>query len=181
MNTFGIMQATISHNLKDPHSKALKPNCLSPRIVIMRQSLSGGGREGEKKKSGFTLLEILIGILLLSIALLAIAGMHMASIRGNSFGANMTQVSFVGQSGLEALRGLPFKPNGDWPDALSIGTHKFGAAVDDSGSIPGTGFTRAYTVTQHPNTVNMRIIQMTITWTDKADHTLSFSMIRANQ
>jgi hypothetical protein len=29
MNTFGFIQATISHTLKDPHSKALEPDCLS--------------------------------------------------------------------------------------------------------------------------------------------------------
>lgn len=128
---------------------------------------------------GFSLVEILIGIVLLAIALLAIAGMQMASIKGNSFGASMTQASFLGQSGLELLRGLAFKPNGDWPDALSLAPHKFGATIDDGGLIPGTVFTRAYTVTQHPTNVNIRIIQLTINWTDKASHTLSFSMMRA--
>jgi hypothetical protein len=38
MDTFSIMQATISHNLKDPHSKALEPGCLSPWIAISTQS-----------------------------------------------------------------------------------------------------------------------------------------------
>ena len=131
------------------------------------------------KDKGFSLIEVLIGIVLLAIALLAIAGMQMASIKGNSFGASMTQASFLGQSGLESLRGLAFKPNGDWPDALSLVPHKFGVTIDDSGLIPGTAFTRAYTVTQHPTNANMRVIQLTISWTDKASHTLSFSMIRA--
>jgi hypothetical protein len=30
MKAFDFMQATISHHLKDPHSKALEPDCLSP-------------------------------------------------------------------------------------------------------------------------------------------------------
>jgi hypothetical protein len=30
MKTLDFMQATISHNLKEPHSKALEPDCLSP-------------------------------------------------------------------------------------------------------------------------------------------------------
>src|SRR4030042_5539376 len=30
MKTFNFIQMTISHNLKDPHSKALEPDCLSP-------------------------------------------------------------------------------------------------------------------------------------------------------
>ena len=31
MNTFNFIQATIPHNVKDPHSEALVPDCLSPR------------------------------------------------------------------------------------------------------------------------------------------------------
>jgi hypothetical protein len=30
MKTFDFIQATISHNLKDPHSKTLEPDRLSP-------------------------------------------------------------------------------------------------------------------------------------------------------
>jgi hypothetical protein len=30
MKTFNFIQATTCHNLKDPHSKALEPDCLSP-------------------------------------------------------------------------------------------------------------------------------------------------------
>jgi hypothetical protein len=44
MMTFDFMQATISHHLKDPHSKALEPDCLSPRLAIVTQSLEGEGR-----------------------------------------------------------------------------------------------------------------------------------------
>jgi peptide/nickel transport system substrate-binding protein len=37
MKTFDFIQATISHNLKDPHSKALEFDCLSPRLAIVTQ------------------------------------------------------------------------------------------------------------------------------------------------
>ena len=30
MKTFDFIQATISHDLKDPHPKSLEPDCLSP-------------------------------------------------------------------------------------------------------------------------------------------------------
>ena len=33
MNTFDLIQAPNSHNVKDPHSKALEPDCLSPGIT----------------------------------------------------------------------------------------------------------------------------------------------------
>jgi hypothetical protein len=42
------MQETISHNLKDPHSKALEPGCLSPRIAITTQTLKAEGKIGQK-------------------------------------------------------------------------------------------------------------------------------------
>ena len=146
------------------------PDDRSKRFRIFLLSIS--------KDKGFSLVEIMIGIVLLAVGLLAIAGMQMASIRGNSFSVSMTQASFHGQSGLEILKGLPFKLSGDWPDALSIGPHNFGSAFEDDGTIPGTSFTRAYTVIQHPTSANMRIIQLTINWTDRINHTLSFSMMR---
>jgi hypothetical protein len=43
MKTFDFMQSAISHNLKDPHSKALEPDYLSPRLGIMTQSLEERG------------------------------------------------------------------------------------------------------------------------------------------
>ena len=37
MKTFDFIQMTISHNLKDPHPKALEPDCLSPFLAISTQ------------------------------------------------------------------------------------------------------------------------------------------------
>jgi len=45
MKTFDFIQMTISHNLKDPHPKALEPNYLSPFLAIATQSLRAGSRE----------------------------------------------------------------------------------------------------------------------------------------
>jgi len=46
MKTFDFIQVTISHNLKDPHSKALEPDCLSPLLTVATQSLVGEGLGG---------------------------------------------------------------------------------------------------------------------------------------
>jgi hypothetical protein len=43
MKTFDFTQATISHNLKDPHSKALEPGRLSLMLALATQSHRGGG------------------------------------------------------------------------------------------------------------------------------------------
>jgi hypothetical protein len=48
LKTFDFMEAPISHQLKDPHSKALEPDCLSPPLAIMTQSQWAEGKgEGE--------------------------------------------------------------------------------------------------------------------------------------
>ena len=39
MKTSDFIQSAISHNLKDPHSKALEPDCLSSPLAIMTYSL----------------------------------------------------------------------------------------------------------------------------------------------
>jgi hypothetical protein len=43
MNTYDFTQGTISQNLKDPHSKSLEPDYLSPHLAITTQSLDGRG------------------------------------------------------------------------------------------------------------------------------------------
>jgi type IV pilus assembly protein PilV len=57
-------------------------------------------------KRGFTLIEMLIGLVLLAIGLLAIAGMQIKSVKGNSFSNNLTQASILAQDRLEGLRQL---------------------------------------------------------------------------
>ena len=50
MKTFDFIQAVISHNLKDPHSKALEPDCLSPLHSITTQSLEGEKRRDDSER-----------------------------------------------------------------------------------------------------------------------------------
>jgi hypothetical protein len=45
MKTFDFIEATISHQLKDPHSKVLEPDCLSPSASNY-DTVSKEAREG---------------------------------------------------------------------------------------------------------------------------------------
>ena len=117
-------------------------------------------------KKGFTLIEMLIGLILLAIGLLAIAGMQITSVRGNYFSSNMTQASILAQDRLEGLRQLDFTDAG-----LGAGTH-------NDGAIPGTVFTRQYNVSVVPGTTMLNIM-VTVSWRDSTDHSLSFSTVRA--
>jgi len=117
-------------------------------------------------KKGFTLTEMLIGLVFLAIGLLAIAGMQLTSVRGNFFSSNMTQASILAQDRLEGLRQLDFTDAG-----LGAGTH-------NDGAIPGTVFTRQYNVSVVPGTTMLNIM-VTVSWRDSTDHSLSFSTVRA--
>ena len=105
------------------------------------------------------------GLVLLAIGLLAIAGMQITSVRGNFFSGNMTQASILAQDRLETLRNAAI---GD--DVLSVGTH-------NDGTIPGTIFTRNYTVSVIPGTTMFSIV-VTVGWRDSSDHTISFTTVR---
>jgi Tfp pilus assembly protein PilV len=129
---------------------------------------------------GFSLIEVLIGLIFLSIALLGIAGMQVTAVRGGFFSNNLMQAICLGQDGLETLKSLPL-PGGNWPARLSLGQHNFGEIPDDaSGAIPRTRFTRLYAVTQHPVLPAARIIQVTVNWTDWTSHTVSYTTTRMN-
>jgi len=115
---------------------------------------------------GFTLIEVLVGMIILAIGLLGVAGMQITSVKGNSFSNNLMQASYVAQDRLEFLKNLPIS------DALlNAGNHPE-AAVTISGQV----FNRSYMVA-----VNgvLRTITYTVTWYDGANHTVSFATIRS--
>jgi len=61
-----------------------------------------------KKEQGFTLIEVIIAIGLLTFGILAVASMHISAIQGNSFAAQVTQGTTWAQDKLEELMALPY-------------------------------------------------------------------------
>jgi prepilin-type N-terminal cleavage/methylation domain-containing protein len=117
-------------------------------------------------RKGFSLIEVLVGLVLLAIGLLAIAGMQITSVRGNFFSSNMTEASILAQDRLEILRNLAYADA-----ALTVGNH-------NDGLIPGTIFTRDYDVSLVPGTT-MLSIRVGVRWRDTSDHTISFTTVRS--
>jgi len=58
--------------------------------------------------NGFTLIEILIAICVLSIGLLAVGSMQVSAIRGNSYARHVTDASTMAQDRLEKLLSLSY-------------------------------------------------------------------------
>ena len=70
-----------------------------------------------KHEDGFTLIEVLVAIVVLSIGLLGVAAMQVTAIRVNSSSNTLTQATNVAQDQLERLMVLPFN-HADLQDAI---------------------------------------------------------------
>lgn len=114
-------------------------------------------------RKGFSLLEILIGLVVLAIGILGIAGMQVTSIRGTSFSNHLSQASIIAQEGLESLKGLSIN------DArLNTGDY----------NEPDVGiFQRIYRSDRNPEFVTLRY---TVSWVeDGSTRSVSFSTIKS--
>jgi prepilin-type N-terminal cleavage/methylation domain-containing protein len=119
-------------------------------------------------KKGFSLIEVLICLVFLSIGLLAIASLQVTSVRGNFFSNNLMQATYVAQDGLEILRARPLPPYSfDSDPLLSVGNH----------SISGTVFNRSYIIANDAN--GYKKITYAVTWNDGVDHHITFSTIKS--
>jgi type IV pilus assembly protein PilV len=115
---------------------------------------------------GFTLIEVLIGLVFLTLGLLAMAGLHMTAILGNFNSKNLTQATYALQDRLELLESVDFDSA-----ALDPGEHN-----DGSVTISGVVFNRTYAVATNDD---LKTIQYRITWNDRTPHRVSFSTIRS--
>ena len=119
-----------------------------------------------QKQRGFSLIEVLIGLIFLAIGLLAIAALQATSIRGNFFSNNLMQATYVAQDRLEFLKNLPL----DSP-ALQAGNYSPIPAI-----LSGVVFNQSYTVVVSGN---LKTIHYTVTWNDGMNHNVTFSTIRS--
>jgi prepilin-type N-terminal cleavage/methylation domain-containing protein len=131
-------------------------------------------RKGSKEK-GFTLLEVIVAISILTFGILAVASMQAASIRGNSFSSSVTEGTTWAGDQVERLTALP------WDDPLLQDTDGDTAAgLNDTGfdndpdtqndadqqAIEGK-YTINWNVADNTPITNTKTINVTVTWTDQ--------------
>lgn len=112
---------------------------------------------------GFTLIEVLVGLIILAIGIIAIAGMQIISVKGNFFSNNVTQATIFGQEKMEELKNIPYADTD-----LSIGEH-------NEGTIASTIFSRKYTVAALGS--SMKTVTVNVEWLDKTNHSVSLNTI----
>jgi prepilin-type N-terminal cleavage/methylation domain-containing protein len=113
------------------------------------------------KSKGFSLIEILIALVILSIALLGLAGLMVQTTKNNSFGGRMTEAATFAQDKLEEFRAI------GW---VKIPPNTGG--MDYSNGATGIVYTRNWQVAPNPTNGNLKEITVTINWADQTNHSI---------
>ena len=114
-----------------------------------------------KISKGFSLVEVLVALVILSISLLALAGLMVQSTKNSSWGSHLTEAATLAQDRLEALRAV--RPQTDIPEGMNN---------DQVTAASGIVYTRTWTVTTNA-AGTLRTITISITWSDSVPHTLT--------
>lgn len=129
-----------------------------------------------KSEGGFTLIEVIIAISILSFGLLAVATMQVSAIRGNAVAEWDTEATTWAGDQLENLACL------DWDDALLQDTDGDGVnGLDDTGfdNDPGTAgdgdqapvvqgrYTIQWNVADNVLIGDTKTVHVIVTWTDR--------------
>jgi prepilin-type N-terminal cleavage/methylation domain-containing protein len=94
---------------------------------------------GKHCQSGFSMVEVLVAILLLTVGLLALATMQTQAVASNSYGNKLTEATFLAQDKMEELRLLNecyleviAKPELSWTAADQNVVNNYNSQLSDS-------------------------------------------------
>ncbi len=114
------------------------------------------------KSNGFTLVEVLVAIIILSFSLLALAGLMVTTTKNNSFGTNMTEAATFAQDKLEELRAMR------WDDISE------GPSSDQKSGSTGISYTRNWNVAKDDV---LKTIAISINWQDRTNHSIKLTSV----
>ena len=110
-----------------------------------------------KKSKGFSLIEVLVALVILSIALLALAGLMVSTTRNNASGGHLTEAATFVQDTLERLRVSPLS-------AIPLNV----TTTDNPVGSTGVNYIRSWIAVPNipaPNNT-LDTITITVSWTD---------------
>ena len=107
------------------------------------------------KEGGFTLLEVLTAIVILTVALLGMAALVVGIIHGNAYSNDLTTATTLAQDKMEAVRGL--------------GYSEIGAIGDEEDENPVTGYPQFRRVTSIEGVgssphFGLKAVTVTVSW-----------------
>ena len=117
------------------------------------------------RSGGFTLLEVMITLVILSVSLLALAGLMVTTTRNTASGGHVTEAVTFGQDKLEEFRAT------SWEALLPTTT-----GIDQRPGCTGINYTRTWDITQ---TGNFKTIRVAVNWNDRISHSIRLVSLAA--
>jgi prepilin-type N-terminal cleavage/methylation domain-containing protein len=124
----------------------------------------------KNRTKGFTLLEVMITLGLLSFEILAVMAMFSASVKANSYAQNLTAASSLAQTGIEAAKNTAYA---DLADTTECFDRNLATA---NCSDPGV-FQRQMTVSTDTPIAGMTEVEIVVSWVDMSGNDHSTHMV----
>jgi type IV pilus assembly protein PilV len=113
--------------------------------------------------AGFTLVESMLTLAIMSVGLLALAGLQITALRGNDLSRRMTTAVSIAEQSLEQLKNTPYT--------------NIQAETASEVTASNLHFTRQITVTNGP-LPNTKSVSVLVSWQDRSKtHTLPIATI----
>lgn len=125
-----------------------------------------------KNQKGFTLVEVLLSVVILTVGILLIAELQITGAKGNKNSKDMSSAVILAESKIEELKDVGFSSliDGNFP----VGTI---LPIDPSGASGGI-FTRRWKIRPYKNSSSMKYVVVNVNWADKGrSHTISLDTI----
>jgi type IV pilus assembly protein PilV len=103
-------------------------------------------------EEGFTLVEIMIALIVLSVGLVALAGLQVSAIRGNAFSKRMTTAVSIANARIEQIKNTPY---------ANIQSESSTKVIQSN-----MNFARQVTVINDSPLPNTKTVNVTVTWSE---------------
>ena len=146
--------------------------------------------ENLRNEKGFTLLEVIVAISILTVGLLAVASMQLSAIRGNAFAEGVTEATSLAVDRMEYLMALDYG-DADVDDTDGDGIGGLNNATSDTADHNRTHYRDAYghlydynlywNSARNQPALNNTTIRVIVTWSERgAQRRVALDFIRAN-
>ncbi len=124
-------------------------------------------RPNKNNDNGFTLIEVLIAIVILSVGLLGMASLTVGIINGNKFSNDLTTATTLAQDKMEEIRGTSYS-----------------SVVSETKAVlssPNDEYKREVTITDDSPATGMKTVSVKVYWggASKEDHNVELKTILA--